>query len=122
MREFKILGVVAFLTLLMYYLVEPYAHHEMHKKVDAQGNEIKIESHGFVYDGSTEVAATARAVSDLKFKIGTEEDTKIKASLETQLLAAQKIQAKKVTFFFMLIVFSSFFGYFSTNHAKTHCF
>ncbi|MCW8821852.1 MAG: hypothetical protein OQK45_06470 [Sulfurovum sp.] len=46
MRELKILAVVVFFSLLTYYLVEPYAHHEMHKKVDAQGNEIKIEPKG----------------------------------------------------------------------------
>ncbi len=98
MREFKIFGVVAFFTLFTYYLVEPYAHHAMHAKYDAQGNEIEIESHGFVYDGTTEAAATARAVSDLEFKIGNEEDAKQKASLETQLATAQDIQGKKATF------------------------
>ncbi|MFC2073461.1 c-type cytochrome [Campylobacterota bacterium] len=61
MRELKILAVVVFFSLLTYYLVEPYAHHEMHKKVDAQGNEIKIESHGFTYDGTDDIAEAERA-------------------------------------------------------------
>lgn len=61
MRELKILAVVAFFSLLTYYLVEPYAHHEMHKKVDAEGNEIKIESHGFTYDGTTDIEQAERA-------------------------------------------------------------
>jgi ubiquinol-cytochrome c reductase cytochrome c1 subunit len=98
MREFKIFAVVAFFTLFTYYLVEPYAHHAMHVKYDAQGNEIHIESHGFVYDGTTEAKASAVAVSDLEFKIGKEEDAKQKASLETQLVTAQDVQAKKATF------------------------
>jgi ubiquinol-cytochrome c reductase cytochrome c1 subunit len=60
MRELKIFAVVAFFSVLTYYLVEPYAHHEMHKKVDAQGNEIKIESHGFTYDGTDDIAEAER--------------------------------------------------------------
>ena len=61
MRELKILAVVVFFSLLTYYLVEPYAHHEMHKKVDAQGNEIIIMSHGFTYDGTDDIAEAERA-------------------------------------------------------------
>ena len=61
MRELKILAVVVFFSLLTYYLVEPYAHHEMHKKIDAQGVELKIESHGFTYDGTDDIAEAERA-------------------------------------------------------------
>jgi ubiquinol-cytochrome c reductase cytochrome c1 subunit len=60
MRELKILAVVAFFSVLTYYLVEPYAHHEMHKKVDANGVEIHIESHGFTYDGTDDIAEAER--------------------------------------------------------------
>ena len=60
MRELKIAAVVVAFSLLTYYLVEPYAHHEMHKKVDAQGVEIKVESHGFTYDGSDDVLEAER--------------------------------------------------------------
>jgi len=59
-RELKILGVVVFFSLLTYYLVEPFAHHEMHKKVDANGAEIVIESHGFTYDGTDDIAEAER--------------------------------------------------------------
>jgi ubiquinol-cytochrome c reductase cytochrome c1 subunit len=59
-RELKIAAVVVAFSLLTYYLVEPYAHHEMHKKVDAQGVEIKVESHGFTYDGSDDVLEAER--------------------------------------------------------------
>ncbi len=60
MRELKIFAVVVFFSLLTYYLVEPYAHHEMHKKVDANGVEIKIESHGFTYDGTDDIKEAER--------------------------------------------------------------
>ncbi len=61
MRELKIFAIVAFFSLLTYYLVEPYAHHEMHKRVDAQGNEIHIESHGFKYNGTADIEEAKRA-------------------------------------------------------------
>jgi len=61
MRELKIFAVVAFFSLLTYYLVEPYAHHEMHKKVDAEGNEIVIENHGFTYSGTDDIMQAERA-------------------------------------------------------------
>ncbi len=61
MRELKIFAIVAFFSLLTYYLVEPYAHHEMHKKVDTEGNEIHSESHGFKYDGKPDIAEAHRA-------------------------------------------------------------
>ena len=35
MRELKILAVVVALTLITYWGVEPYAHHQMHPKVEA---------------------------------------------------------------------------------------
>ncbi|HEY9128413.1 MAG TPA: c-type cytochrome [Sulfurovum sp.] len=61
MRELKIFAVVVFFSLLTYYLVEPFAHHEMHKKLDAQGNEIVIESHGFTYNGADDIVQAERA-------------------------------------------------------------
>jgi len=60
MRELKIFAVVAFFSLLTYYLVEPYAHHAMHVKVDAEGKEIHIESHGFTYDGTDDIVEAER--------------------------------------------------------------
>ena len=35
MRELKILAVVVALTLITYWGVEPYAHHQMHPQVEA---------------------------------------------------------------------------------------
>lgn len=97
-KEFKILAIVVFFTGLLYWGVEPYAHHAMHIKYDAQGNEIEIESHNFVYDGTTDISAAKRAVSDLEYKIGKEKDAKLKASLEKKLATAQGVQSKKETF------------------------
>ena len=36
-KEPLILAVVVFFTLVTYYLVEPYAHHVMHKHVESEG-------------------------------------------------------------------------------------
>jgi ubiquinol-cytochrome c reductase cytochrome c1 subunit len=48
-KEPLILGVVIFFTLVTYYLVEPFAHHQMHKHV---------ESEHFVYADLPEVTKT----------------------------------------------------------------
>ncbi len=37
MRELKILAVVVVFTLITYYLVEPFAHSQMHKHVESEG-------------------------------------------------------------------------------------
>jgi ubiquinol-cytochrome c reductase cytochrome c1 subunit len=37
MKELLILAVVTFFTLLTYYLVEPFAHSQMHKHVESEG-------------------------------------------------------------------------------------
>jgi ubiquinol-cytochrome c reductase cytochrome c1 subunit len=60
MRELKIFAVVAFFSLLTYYLVEPFAHHELHKKLDSQGNELIFKTHGFTYDGTDDIAEAER--------------------------------------------------------------
>lgn len=83
MRELKILAVVVFFTLLTYYLVEPYAHHEMHKKVDAAGNEIVLKSYGFKYDGTADILEVNRKISDLTHNLKVTK-TKI-ATLNTEL-------------------------------------
>jgi len=46
MKELKILAVVATFSLLTYFLVEPYAHSQMHHHVDG---------HGFIYDGTADI-------------------------------------------------------------------
>ena len=52
MREFKILAIVVFFSVLTYYLVEPYAHSQMHKHV---------EGHNFVYDGTADIEEASDA-------------------------------------------------------------
>jgi ubiquinol-cytochrome c reductase cytochrome c1 subunit len=77
MRELKIFLVVVFFSVLTYYLVEPYAHHAMHKKVDLQGEEIHSKSYNFVYDGASEAAAIAVKLSNLAY-----EPTKLNMDIE----------------------------------------
>jgi len=57
MRELKILAVVVFFSLLTYYLVEPYAHSQMHKHV---------EGHNFVYTGEADIEECAASVKQCK--------------------------------------------------------
>ena len=63
MKELKIFAIVAFFTLVTYYGVEPYAHHEMHKKVDEKGNEIVYEFKDFKYPDLKAVAAKGDAAA-----------------------------------------------------------
>lgn len=92
MRELKILAVVVFFSLLTYYLVEPYAHHQMHKQVDLKGDEIHNESHNFIYDGTSEAEAIATKLSNLAY-----EPTKVKNEIEEykDLLDNAKGKAKE---------------------------
>jgi len=57
MKELKILAVVVFFSLLTYWLVEPYAHSQMHKHV---------EGHNFVYDGTADIQETAKKYKEKK--------------------------------------------------------
>ena len=57
MRELKIAIVVVLFSLLTYWLVEPYAHSQMHKHV---------EGHHFVYDGTADVEECAASVEKCK--------------------------------------------------------
>ncbi len=57
MREFKILGIVVFFTLVTYWGVEPFAHSQMHKHV---------EGHEFVYDGTADIEETVDAKKEMK--------------------------------------------------------
>jgi ubiquinol-cytochrome c reductase cytochrome c1 subunit len=63
MRELKILLVVIAFTAITYYGVEPYAHHQMHKQVDASGNEIVYEAKGFKYPDLKAVTAKGDAAA-----------------------------------------------------------
>jgi ubiquinol-cytochrome c reductase cytochrome c1 subunit len=49
MKELKVLFVVIVFTGITYYGVEPFAHHAMHKKVDANGQEVVYNHNGFTY-------------------------------------------------------------------------
>jgi len=53
-KEPLILAVVVFFTLVTYYLVEPFAHHQMHKHV---------ESEGFAYADLPAITKTGNAAS-----------------------------------------------------------
>ncbi|WP_321779307.1 c-type cytochrome [Sulfurimonas sp.] len=53
-KEPLILAVVVFFSLVTYYLVEPYAHHVMHKHVDSQN---------FTYSDLPEITKTGNAVN-----------------------------------------------------------
>jgi len=66
MRELKILAVVVFFSLLTYYLVEPYAHSQMHKH---------IEGNHFVYDGKADIEEASKEKKETKEKFWSEVKT-----------------------------------------------
>jgi ubiquinol-cytochrome c reductase cytochrome c1 subunit len=94
MREFKILVVVVFFTLLVYVGVEPFAHSKMHAHV---------ESHNFTYDGTADikeaedkVEKTQKSIEDITKRI--QEIQSIEGSPEEDLVKAQKsLEKLKVT-------------------------
>lgn len=61
MKEFKILAVVVFFTLVTYYLVEPFAHSQMHAHV---------ESEGFAYDDLPALTKTGDAARGKELVMG----------------------------------------------------
>ena len=66
MKELKILAVVVFFSLLTYWLVEPYAHSQMHKHV---------EGHNFVYTGEADIQETSKEKKEIKEKFWSEVKT-----------------------------------------------
>jgi len=94
-RELKILAIVVFFSLLTYYLVEPFAHHEMHKKVDAKGQEIVLESHGFTYNGADDIAEAKRKSDDalVEKKIAFWKDVVEVASLQGDVTSGEAVFA-----------------------------
>jgi len=66
MRELKILAVVVFFSLLTYWLVEPYAHSQMHKHV---------EGHNFVYTGEADIQEASKEKKAEKEKFWSEVKT-----------------------------------------------
>ena len=59
MKELKILAVVVFFSLVVYWGVEPFAHSQMHKHV---------EGHNFVYDGKADIEEAKGAKKEVKEK------------------------------------------------------
>ena len=83
MRELKILAVVIFFTLVTYYLVEPYAHSQMHKHV---------EGHDFIYDGKLDVEEAKARIEKIKKDkeeaekvVASSKDAKAKAAAEATI-------------------------------------
>jgi len=73
-KELKILAVVVFFSLLTYWLVEPYAHSQMHKHV---------ESNDFVYNGKADIEEAVAHAEEAK-KSG------VKAKEAEERVAAKK--------------------------------
>ncbi len=69
MREFKILVVVVFFTLLVYLGVEPFAHSQMHAHV---------EGHDFVYDGTADIEEANTRVEKTKEALKKAQDELVK--------------------------------------------
>ncbi len=70
MREFKILAIVVAFTLITYYLVEPYAHSQMHKHT---------EFNNFVYDGKDDIKEVEEKIAKLEKDKAKAEDLLKKA-------------------------------------------
>ena len=66
MRELKILAVVVFFSVLTYWLVEPYAHSQMHKHV---------EGNHFVYTGEADIEEASKEKKAEKEKFWSEVKT-----------------------------------------------
>ncbi|HFD14630.1 MAG TPA: c-type cytochrome [Epsilonproteobacteria bacterium] len=88
MRELKIVAIVVFFSLLTYYLVEPYAHSQMHKHV---------ESHHFIYTGETDIEEYVNKIKNAKNKIEEnteqlkkEKDEKIIVSLKEEIVSLKE--------------------------------
>ena len=82
MRELKILAVVTFFSLLIYILVEPFAHGQMHKHV---------EGHDFVYTGEADIAEAAKEKKAVKEKFWS--DVKKIAALKGDAKAGEAVFA-----------------------------
>jgi ubiquinol-cytochrome c reductase cytochrome c1 subunit len=91
MKEFKILAVVVFFSLVTYWGVEPFAHSQMHKHVE--GNEFK-------YDGKADIAeATAKIATAKEAKKGVvEAEAKLvaKKAFWADVVATSKLKGDAV--------------------------
>ncbi len=85
MRELKILAVVVFFSLLVYVLVEPFAHSQMHKHV---------EGHNFVYTGEADIVQASKEKKETKKKFWS--DVKKIASIKGDVKAGEAVFANCV--------------------------
>jgi len=92
-KELFILSVVVAFSLLTYWLVEPFAHGQMHPHVEIEG---------FKYSGSSDIAEVDKKISKIRKDIEVEEaqekpDTKKLSMLNADMQAAEtRRDAKKV--------------------------
>ena len=92
-KELFILSVVVAFSLLTYWLVEPFAHSQMHPHVEIEG---------FVYTGSSDIAEVDNKISKIRKDIEAEKakeksDAKKLSMLEADMQAAEERRdAKKI--------------------------
>jgi ubiquinol-cytochrome c reductase cytochrome c1 subunit len=93
-KELFILSVVVAFSLLTYWLVEPFAHSQMHPHV---------ESEGFEYNGNSDIAEVDSKISQIRDAIGIEKakekpDAKKLSMLEADMKAAEERRDTKKAF------------------------
>ncbi len=93
-KELVILSVVVAFSLLTYWLVEPFAHSQMHPHV---------ESKGFKYNGSSDIAEVDSKILQIRDAIALEKaqekpDAKKLAMLEADMQAAEARRDAKKAF------------------------
>lgn len=92
-KELYILSVVVAFSLLTYWLVEPFAHSQMHPHVEIKG---------FVYNGASDIKEIDNKISKIRKNIDVEKaqetpDAKKLAMLDSDMQAAEaRREAKKV--------------------------
>jgi len=93
-KELLILSVVVAFSLLTYWLVEPFAHSQMHPHV---------ESENFQYNGSSDIAEVDNKITQIREGIAAEKgkekpDAKKIGMLESDMQAAEARRDAKKTF------------------------
>ncbi len=93
-KELIILSVVVAFSLLTYFLVEPFAHGQMHKHVEIKG---------FVYNGESDIAEVDNKIAKIRedIKVAKEAekpDAKKLASLDEEMKAAEARRDAKKAF------------------------
>jgi len=93
-KELFILSIVVAFSLLTYWLVEPFAHGQMHPHVEIEG---------FTYSGSSDIAQVDTKISKIKADIETEKgkekpDTKKLGALDKDMQVAEQRRESKKAF------------------------